>query len=236
MATRRPANAIVERGVLLEDAAREAELIQDLTGLLPDDLESHVSAFLSGNLTTDVRASVGDPTLIVEHLAHWASESGAHLDQAKLTGAIGATLRDLGGDSGATVDRAVVAEETAHARSALVKYWLSVLLTAWDLWDHPTDGITLDQGTLLPGGKCPQQDSWREAKAALREALVCNVALNAERDVPWALHALAANAYVRTAAQALNLPRGLVLQRMGREVRLREDAASQRLRDRGAAL
>ncbi len=230
MATRRPTTPIVERVVLLEDAAREAELIQELTELLSEDLESHVSAFLSGNLTTDLRASLGDPALFVEHLAELAAGSGERLDQAKLTGALGATLRDLGGDSGATVDRAVVAEETAHAKSALVKHWLGVLLTAWDLWDHPKDGIALDRETLLPDGKCPQQNSWREATFALHEVLVCNVALDAERDVPKALHALAANAYARTAGHSLKLPRGLVLERVGRDVRLREDAGVQGVR------
>ena len=236
MPTRRPLTPIAEheRGVLLSDAAREAEFIEGLMTLLPSDLDVSVTAALGRPLSADLRAALGGPETIVAQLASVAKEWGSPLDERKLVRDVEVALRELSGDSDARVDPSVVEEETEHAKHALVTHWLSMLITAWDLWDGPTDGLLLDPKTLLPDpSTCPRKEEWRDAKAALEEALTSSIALDPERDVPRALGALASNVYARGQRASLPLPRGLVIARTDGEVRLCHSKNTDRVVEEG---
>jgi hypothetical protein len=223
MPTRRPARPITEKGVLLKDAATDAELIRGLMAKVPNDLGASVSAVLSQTLASDLRTALGGPETILEHVADLAREAGKPLNEKELHRGFEAALRELGGDSAASVEPAVVQEELEHAKHALVTYWLSLLITAWDLWGRPADGLTLDPRNLLPDAEtCPRKEALGEAVHSLNEALASNIALDVERDVPRALQALASSVYAEAQHHAVTLPRSLTLTRSGREVRLHE--------------
>jgi len=223
MPTRRPLVPIPEqeRSVLVSDAAREAELIMELMALLPNDLERSITVALGRNLSTDLRAALGGPEAIFAQLASVAREAGAPLDENDLARKVAAALREFGGDSAATVDPTTVQEETEHAKHALVTHWLSMLITAWDLWGRPSEGLPLDPKALLPDpSSCPRIEEWKNAKAGYSEALASSIALNMESDVPRALGALASNVFARAQRAHVELPRGLVIARSNGEVRL----------------
>lgn len=222
MPTRRPVTPIAEKGVLLKDAATDAELIQGLMARLPNDLGASVSAVLGQTLASDLRAALGGPETILEHVAQLAREAGKPLNEKGLNRSFEAALRELGGDTAASVEPAVVQEELDHAKHALVTHWLSLLITAWDLWGRPADGLALDpKRLLLPAAEtCPQREALRDAVSSLKEALTSSVALDIERDVPRALGALASSVYAEAQHRAVVLPRGFALKRSGRDVRL----------------
>jgi len=225
MPTRRPATPITEKGVLLKDAANDAELILGLMARLPNDLGASVSAILSQTLASDLRTALGGPETILEHVAQLARESGKPLNEKELNGSVEAALRELGGDTAASVAPAVVNEELEHAKHALVTHWLSLLITAWDLWGRPADGLALDPKDLLPdAGTCPKKDALKDAIASLNEALTSSVALDIERDVRRALGALASSVYAEAQRHAVTLPRGFVVKRTARDVRLHHEA------------
>jgi hypothetical protein len=229
MSTRRPLVPIPEqeRSVLVSDAAREAELIEEFMALLPNDLERSITVALGRNLSTDLRAALGGPDAIFDQLASVAREAGAPLDERGLARQVEAALREFGGDSAATVDPSAVKEETEHAKHALVTHWLSMLITAWDLWGRPSEGLPLDSRALLPDpSSCPRIDEWRDAKAAYNEALASSIALDMESDVQQALLALASKVLARAQRGPVDLPRGLAIAQGNGEVRLyhRRDA------------
>lgn len=221
MPTRPPATPIAERGVLLRDAANDADLIEKLMTHLPSDLEASVIAVLGRTLSTDLRAALGEPLDIVEQFSLVAKESGRPVDEKELTQAIEAALREIGGDSAASVEPVVVKEELEHAQHALVTHWLSLLITAWDLWGRPADGLALDSRTLVPdSGTCPMKEEWVHTVASLNEALASSVALDIERDVPRAIEALVSKVYAEAKHRVVTLPRGFILKRDERGVRL----------------
>jgi hypothetical protein len=225
MPTRRPARPITEKGVPRRDAAVDADLIRALMEKVPNDLAGSVSAVLSQTLASDLRAALGGPETILEHVAELAREAGRPLNERDLHRGLDAALRELGGDSAAVVEPAVVQEELLHAKHALVTHWLSLLITAWDLWGRPASGLPLDPRNLLPDAEtCPKKEALREAVSSLNEALASNVALDMNRDVPQALHALASSVYADAQHRPVALPRGFTLTRSGREVRLQHDA------------
>src|SRR5579883_1374800 len=150
MPTRRPLVPIPEqdRSVLVSDADREAELIEELMALLPRDLDRAVSASLGRNLHADLRASLGNPSAIMALVGSIAREQGAPFDEKELQQRMDALLRERSGDSLTAVDPTTVSEETEHAKHALVTHWLSMLITAWDLWGKPSAGLPLDPAVL----------------------------------------------------------------------------------------
>lgn len=224
MPTRRPVTPIAERGVLLRDAANDAELIQQLMTRLPNDLGASVAAVLGRGLTSDLRAALGGPETIVEHFVQVAKESGRPVNEKELTRGIEVALRGLGGDSASSVEPAIVQEELEHAKHALVTHWLSLLITAWDLWGRPAEGVALDPRTLAPeSSTCPQKEAWRDAVVSLNEALTSNVALDVERDVPQALGALASSVCAEAQRHVVSLPRGFALKSGDRGVRLYQE-------------
>jgi hypothetical protein len=224
MPTRRPVTPISEKGVLLKDAATDAELIQGLMARLPNDLGASVSAVLGRGLSGDLRAALGGPETILEHFVQLAKESGKPVNEKELNRSVEAALRELGGDSSASVDPAVVKEELEHAKHALVTHWLGLLITAWDLWGRPANGLVLDPKNLLPNAEtCPHKEALGEAVAALNEALASDIALDA-RDVREALNALVAGVYAEAQHHTVRLPRGFTLTRSGRDVLLHHQA------------
>jgi hypothetical protein len=224
MPTRRPVTPISEKGVPLKDAATDAQLIHGLMERLPNDLTASVTAVLGRSLSSDLRAALGAPEIIVTHFVQHAKESGRSLNEKELTRSVEAALRELGGDSAAAVEPAVVKEELEHAQHALVTHWLSLLITAWDLWGQPADGLALNPKNLLPDQEtCPQREALRDTVISLNEALVSTVALDIERDVPRALEVLASSVYADAQHRPVTLPRGFTVKRIGRDVRLHHD-------------
>jgi hypothetical protein len=174
MPTRRPVTPISEKGVPLKDAATDAQLIHGLMERLPNDLTASVTAVLGRSLSSDLRAALGAPEIIVTHFVQHAKESGRSLNEKELTRSVEAALRELGGDSAAAVEPAVVKEELEHAQHALVTHWLSLLITAWDLWGQPADGLALNPKNLLPDQEtCPQREALRDTVIS-RSASSCH--------------------------------------------------------------
>jgi hypothetical protein len=218
MPTHRPLVPIPEqaRSVLVSDAAREAALIEELMALLPMDLNHSVAVSLGRNLYADLRAVLADPSATVALAGSIARERGVQFDEEGLQRRMDAMLREhSSGDSRTTVDPTTVRDETEHAKHELVTYWLSMLITAWDLWGHPSAGLPLDPTALLPeANSCPRIKEWSDAMAAYSEALASSIALDMDRDVPGALHALASAVFARAQRGPVTLPRGFAIVRM----------------------
>lgn len=166
MAYNQPTDGRVVKGLAQETIAHDGERLEALASLLPP-IQDAITEFLREELEAGARQALGVPSDVLKRLNGELQDLGIEID-AK-------AVQDLASQP-VNVSDEVVEEESAHARSTLIRHWTDVLHLAWGLSGAPTGGLRLDE-QLLPSARTEEWE--RYYKTALAD-LCESVALDAD--------------------------------------------------------